>query len=266
MSYFKTYSIDDALRYEKPSYSRDLNFLISKSEDYPVNGSLDGKRPYSPINNNSIENTQYKLINYNDGNSSANKTTTYYFTPKIFLKDQRPKTRFISITEDVQSFIEEAFGRITGKKLPQNIIIRVCNNEELRQIHSQFGSWSDNIQGFAINGKKLKKIFVKNAHLDELMLTIGHEIGHVFTSSLPNSHDEEAKAFSFAIKWAEIIRENNIGNLKSCIKENIDFKPAKNGLHDIAFLFVKNLLKKKEAMQIHWDLVKKYISIWNFYN
>lgn len=99
------------------------------------------------------------------------------------------------------------------------------------------------------------------------MLAIGHEIGHVYTSSLPDSHDEEAKAFSFAMEWAKIIKENNIGNLAENIKENIDFNPARNGLHDIAFFFVKNLMNNGlKPMEIHNSLVKKYISLFGFYN
>ena len=78
-----------------------------------------------------------------------------------------------------------------------------CNKEELKQIHSRFGLWNDNIQGFALNNSK--QIFVKNNELDSLMLTIGHEIGHVYTRCLTNNHDEEAKTFSFAMQWAKII-------------------------------------------------------------
>ena len=258
MAYFRTYSIDDIVSCAKPAYSRNLGYFAAKSEDKAENTE---KTQYFPAFVNS-KGAEYQNNRYDE---NEGKTTTYYTSLRPFLKEQRPETRFISVTEDVQCFIDEAFGFAASQKMPENIMIKICSKDELRQIHSEFGSWSDNIQGFAINGKKSKKIFVKNSHLDELMLTIGHEIGHVFTPSLNNSHDEEAKAFAFAVKWAEAIRENNIGNLSSCIKENIDFQPARNGLHDIAFLFVKNLLRKKDAMQIHWDLAKKYISMWNFY-
>lgn len=259
MDYFKTYSIDDIVKYSRVVYSQNLNYLINKSENCPEKISEIKTIPYKPI---------FANFQYNTNNQYENKITkTYYNISKIFLNPERPETRFISLAEDVQGFIEEAFELTTNKKMPENISIRVCNNEELKQIHSDFGSWNDNIQGFAINNKNLKKIFVKNNKLDELMLVIGHEIGHVFTSRLSNSHDEEAKAFSFALKWAETIKKHNIGNLSCCIKENFDFKPANNGLHDIAFLFVKNLINKgREAMQIHRDLVKGYVSLWNFYN
>ena len=51
-------------------------------------------------------------------------------------------------------------------------------------------------------------------------------------------------------------------------KDNIkdDFSPAKNGLHDLAFFFVKNLVDKGlKPMQVHQDLVKGYVSLLNFY-
>jgi hypothetical protein len=259
---FKTYSIDDVIKYSK-STLENLNYFVNKSEGYLKDISSDIETTLYKLKfNNPKVKTQYNI----NGNYNTSKTITYYFTPKIFLKPKRPKTRFISLTEDVQNLIEETFELVTNQKLPENISIRVCNNEEFKQIHSEFELWSDNVQGFAINNKKLKKIFVKNAHLDELMLTIGHEIGHVFTKNLSNKHDEEAKAFSFAVKWAETIRKHNIGNLSCCIKENFDFMPAKNGLHDIPFLFVKNLINKGiDSIHIHYDLVKGYISLWGFY-
>lgn len=255
------YSIDDIVKYTKNSYCNEFNYLVSKSEDYSRNVKIEVKIEYNPVNRDLFHKNEYNGINYNE-----NKSTTYYFTPKIFLNQKRPKTRFISVTDEIKSLIEETFELIVNEKIPNNLIIRICNKEELKQIHSNFGSWNDNIQGFAINGK-LKKIFVKNGALDEVMLTIGHEIGHVFSKNLPNKHDEEAKAFSFAVEWAQTIKKHDLGNLANCIKENIDFNPARNGLHDIAFLFVNSLINKgREAMQIHDDLVKGYISMWGFYN
>ena len=260
MYYGKTYTIDDIVRFSPSTYSGNgLNYLVSKSENYhvlaesmPIEYSGQHKSPLIYSNNY-----------YNENKA----TRTYYFTPKIFLKPSRRETPIINATEQIKELINETFALMIGTSLPQNLSINVCSTEELKQIHSQFGSWSEGIQGFAINNKKLKRIFVKNNHLDELMLTIGHEIGHVYTSSLSNSHDEEAKAFSFAMEWAKTIKKNNIGNLAENIKDNIDFNPARNGLHDIAFFFVKNLMNNGlKPMEIHNNLVKKYISLFGFYN
>ena len=261
MYYGKSYFIDDIVRYSPSTYSGNgLNYLISKSKDYHV---LTETTPME------YSGQQSKLRIYSNNNyESDNKPSkTYYFTPKMFLKPSRRETPIISTTEQVRELINETFLLMLKKELSQNISINVCTKEELKQMHSRFGSWSDGIQGFAINSKKLKQIFVKNNHLDELMLTIGHEIGHVYTSSLANSHDEEAKAFSFAMEWAKTIKSNNIGNLAENIKDDIDFQPARNGLHDLAFFFVKKLMNNGlKPMEIHNNLVKKYISLFGFYN
>ena len=254
----RSYSIDDVVRYShQDRYDNNLNYMISKSESY-ANNAQNAHIEY--------QGHHKKSIIYSENQYSTRKTTTtYYFTPKIFLKPARPLTQFINTTEQVQNLIEETFSLMFNRKLPQNISINVCNKEELRQIHSNFGSWSDGIQGFAVNGK-LKQIFVKNNHLDALMLTIGHEIGHVYTNCLSNNHDEEAKAFSFSIEWAKTIKKNNIGNLSENIKDDLDFNPARNGLHDLAFFFVKKLMNNGlKPMEVHWDLVKGYVSLFNFY-
>ncbi len=262
MYYGKAYFIDDIVRYSPSTYSGNgLNYLISKSENY------NGQTENLPIEYRGQHKTPiiYPADNYNPDVTKPSKT--YYFTPKLFLKPSRRETPIINATEQIRELIEETFALMLSKKLPQNISINVCTKEELKQMHSRFGSWSDGIQGFAINSKKLKQIFVKNSHLDELMLTIGHEIGHVYTSSLANSHDEEAKAFSFAVEWAKTIKNSNIGNLKDNIQDDLDFNPARNGLHDLAFFFVKKLMNNGlKPMEIHNNLVKKYISLFGFYN
>jgi hypothetical protein len=253
--YVGTYSIDDVVKYF-PRLSSNLNYVISQSETYGRDAPNWPSEYTGHIKNSTI----YSASNY------QNEATRTYYLAELFLKPIRPQTQFINTTDQIQQIIEETFLSVTGKKLPKNLSIQVCSIEELKQIHSRFGFWNDNIQGFALNNKRLKQIFIKNAHLDALMLTMGHEIGHIYTKPLPNSHDEEAKAFSFAVEWARAIRENNIGNLKGSIEENIDFNPAKNGLHDLAFFFVKNLTDKGvKPMQVHWDLVNKYISLFGFY-
>ena len=95
------------------------------------------------------------------------------------------------------------------------------------------------------------------------MVTIGHEIGHVVAPTLRNKHDEEAKAFAFEFAWVKAIRENNIGALADCLRETI---PADNGLHNVAFGFVLDFMKKgKDALELHLDLVRGYYSF-NFDN
>jgi len=240
---YKTYSIDDTVRYTSIN---NIDYLVSKSEVYTTDEFIQYER--------------HELTVYIDNSYSQNKIKVYYFSPKMFLEPIRPETQFVNRFEEVQTLVEEIFFLMLGKRMP-NFSITICTKEELMQIHSRFGSWNGNIQGFAFN----KQIFVKNNNLDELLLTIGHEIGHVYTKSLTNKHDEEAKAFSFAIEWAKTIKKHNIGNLSNNIVSK--FNPAHNGLHDISFFFVQNLIDKGlKPMQIHSDLVRNYISVFNFYN
>ncbi len=199
---------------------------------------------------------------YNE--SHPNYSTSYIlphsFAPEIFLSPSRPKTRFVDDGIEIMRFVNEAFELMTGKKLPENILINILPFGEFKALHSIFGSWSNGILGFSVNGNK--KIFVRENHLDELLLVIGHEIGHVLTETLPNKHDEEAKAFAFSIEWANTIRKHDIAGLGINIREEIDFKPARNGLHDVAFAFVDLMVKKgRKAMELHSDLAKRYVSV-----
>ena len=193
----------------------------------------------------------------------ASYITNHTFASEIFLNPSRPKTRFIGDNSEIKSMVEETFELMMKEKLKGNISINVLPFDDFKVIHSTFGSWNNGILGFSINGND-KQVFVRENYLDALMLVIGHEIGHVLTGTLANKHDEEAKAFAFSIEWAKTIKEHNIANLGMCIKDELDFNPAKNGLHDVAFSFVDFMVKKgRKAMQLHDDLARKYVSVFN---
>lgn len=202
--------------------------------------------------------SQYKHEQYTSAYEANHE-----FAPEIFLKPSRQKSRFVDDNAEARRIAEEIFELIMKKPLPSNISINILPFDEFKALHSIFGAWSNGILGFSINGKE-KKVFVKENHLDSLMLVIGHEIGHVLTEALENRHDEEAKAFAFSIEWAKAIKEHNIANLGLSIKEELDFRPARNGLHDLAFAFVDAMVKKgRKAMELHEDLVKGYLSVFD---
>jgi hypothetical protein len=191
---------------------------------------------------------------------------TYEFQPTVFLKPNRPETPFVENENQIMELARETFLQLTGTEIPSNISISILPKEELKRKHGEFGKWSDGIQGFAVNGAVLKQVFVKQDHLDSVMMVLGHEIGHVFTPSLSNQHDEEAKAFSFAEAWAKCIKKHDIGGLAQSIKDESDWQPACNGLHDVAFNFVQRMIRKGVApMDLHWDLAKRYRSLFNAY-
>ena len=183
------------------------------------------------------------------------------FLPELFLSPSRPKTQFVDDKSEIIGIVEEAFQLMLKEKLPENVQIKVLPLNEFKSVHSTFGPWNNGILGFSINGKN-KKIFVREDNLDSLMIVIGHEIGHVLTDSLPNKHDGEVKAFAFSIEWARIIKKYNVANLGLSIKDEIDFQPARNGLHDVAFA---DFLTKsgRKGVELHQDLVKGYISVFD---
>ncbi len=190
-------------------------------------------------------------------------TTNHSFSPTIFLSPLRPKSRIIVDNNEVRNIVKEIFELMMKEKMPDHISINVLSLNDFKALHSQFGSWSNGILGFSINGDK-KLVFVRENNLDELMIVIGHEIGHVLTDTLPNKHDEEAKAFAFSIEWARTIKKHNVAGLGLSIKEETEFDPARNGLHDIAFHFVDFMIKKgRKAIELHRDLVSGYISFFD---
>lgn len=197
---------------------------------------------------------EYASVRYDDQHS---------FTPEILLNPSRPKARFIDDNNEAKAIAEEIFELMMKEPLPRDISINILPFDEFKILHSRFGAWGRGILGFSLNGNE-RKIFVRENHLDSLMLVIGHEIGHVLTKTLLNKHDEEAKAFAFSIEWARMIKKHNISNLGLGIKDDIDFEPARNGLHDIAFNFVDFMVKNgRKAMQLHDDLARRYISVFD---
>lgn len=199
-----------------------------------------------------------------DWNGFCNRlTSTYVFSPAPFLRPDRPTTQFVGEAAEIEQYVREAFQATTGNDLPNDIEIRVCSPFELKRIHAQFGgTWSQGIQGFAVNrcGKGVSEVFVKENFLDALLLVIGHELGHVLTAPLPSQRDEEAKAFAFEMAWLRQIQRENIAGLSRSIV--LDRRPAENGLHNVAFSFIYRLLEQgREAFEVYLDLVRGALSL-----
>jgi hypothetical protein len=196
-------------------------------------------------------------------NLTMEEPSVLYFSPKEFLDPTRPQTE--TITEEnkeaVMETIRETFQKRTGEAFPENkIIVSIGNKDTLKQWHNVAGGeWSEGIQGFALNSNNGQphRIFVRESPKDQMLLTIGHEIGHVMTPTLGNEHDEEAKAFAFSMAWMQTIIENDIAGLSSYLNP----QPAMNGLHNIAYEFVQSLIHNgKTAMQAFVDIVNRTVS------
>jgi hypothetical protein len=203
--------------------------------------------------------TPYSSFNYSPANYFSNPTPMEHFLPENFLHSYRHQTQFIDDAKKVEEHVREAFKATTKRELSPGIRIRVCDKKTFKQIHeANGGEWSPNIQGFSIH--RTGEVVVRQNDLDVVMLVLGHEIGHVLSNPLTNVHDEEAKAFAFEMEWMKTIKENNIAGIGENI--NIDFTPANNGLHDVAFSFVKNLVSAgKRALDVFTELVNGEITM-----
>jgi len=197
----------------------------------------------------------------------AKSKDSMYFSPSNFVNSNVP-TEFISSkdeqqNESVKSMVWQAFKAVTGKEAPKDISIRICSSEELKKFHELHGGkWSPGIRGFSLNrrGFGTSEVFVQEDELAGLMLTLGHEIGHVITLPMSNSVDEEAKAFAFSMAWMKKVKEENIGGLF----EAINPMPAKNGLHNKAFDFVVEMIRMgRDALDVYLELINGEISIEN---
>jgi len=183
-----------------------------------------------------------------------------YFTAGDFLTHSQP-TMFVGEAKDVEEFAKQSFEKTTGMRLPSNIIITICSKEKMKEVHeSRTGKWDESIAGFSFNGhgKRTSEIFVQEGSLDSVMLTLGHEIGHVISPTLSDVRDEEAKAFAFSMAWMRAIVDNNIAGLANCINPN----PARNGLHDVAFEFVTDRIKQGHLpFTIFSELMNEQLSL-----
>jgi len=186
-----------------------------------------------------------------------------YTSADTFLRADRPDTKFFTnkMTEELMAEVNKACNATIGQDFPQDTSIVVCDEAEFAKAHTEIGGTTTHgVLGFSLNsnGNGINRIFVKENHLDQLMLTIGHELGHVLTATLNNMQDEEAKAFAFSIAWMDAILKNNIAGLQKCIAPN----PARNGLHDVAFNFVQQLIESgNKAIAVFSQLSNGIISI-----
>ena len=162
--------------------------------------------------------------------------------------------------EEINDTGKYLFCLVTGKDLGNDAKINICSLEKFRNIQSEFGIIGENVQGFCINREKI--IFVKKTDLGNTLITLGHELGHIFTNELRDKHNEEAKAFAFCIEWIKKIKERNILNLRDSL--TLDISPARNGLHDVAFGFVLDSIDNgKNAMELYWEFAYGVLSLYS---
>lgn len=188
--------------------------------------------------------------------SITNVKPEYNFVPDNFLKPGK-EGKFVGKADEIKSYVEDAFTKIFNDSFPEDIKISVLDQAAFRKLAP-----NPSTTGLSINRRKqglLSEIFVLNDNLGRVMLTLGHELGHVLTETLDSAHDEEAKAYAFSLEWMKVIKQNNIGDLGSAI---VTERPADNGLHNVAFFFVEKMVQEgKRVWQIYLELVRRLISV-----
>ncbi len=227
-----------ALRNESIGYSLSSSF-----------GSLNslGASPSSYKKNPELETNQH---------FSTPSHVEYHFNPEEFLKPGKGG-KFVGQAEEVRVFVEEAFEKMFNCPFPEDIKISVCDEKEFRTLAPHPGTI-----GLSINRRTqglLSEIFVLHGSLAQVLLTIGHELGHVFTQTLDHAPNEEAKAYAFSMAWMEVIKEYDVAHLRNAFFSEM---PAQNGLHDVAFAFVSRLLRQGQKAWTVWEgLVKGEVSV-----
>lgn len=219
-----------------------------------------GIEPYVIALTQEIENLHERISGLEQ--SMNNQIIDFHASSQV----TRP-TPFVKGTDHILPLVKEAFEAVTNKELQDNFSLHILPKNEFKRAHEFFnGKYTEGVMGFCINknGKDQNSIFIKEGELAQVLLTIGHEIGHLQSNSL-DPINEEAKAFAFTIAWMHAIKNKNIGNLADVI---IPIRPAKNGLHNVALTFVLEVMKLgKSAHTTFQDIISgvtRYKDLYTF--
>jgi hypothetical protein len=187
-------------------------------------------------------------------------TKTHSMQPEVFLLPDRPVSQFVSEAKLIEPFVREAFAKTTRKEFPADIVVNVCSPIGMMEANK---NWHPSIVGFSKNrlGFGVSEIFLLQNQMDALMVTAGHELGHVIALPAQTHLDEEAKAFAFESAFLETLWREDIAGLRSSINFYA-FTPAANGLHNVAFDFVrKQIFFGKRPLELFNDLCWRKISV-----
>jgi hypothetical protein len=239
----------------RPALSSPVNYSISAinapSYSFSPASPMTNSFSYSPINTTSSSSYKNNPLTYNLFQPQAN----YNFIPDNFLQPGN-WGMFVGKAEEIREHIEQAFELMFHEAFPKDVKVSVLDEEKFRKLAPHPGTL-----GLALNRRKqglMSEIFVKNDFLARVLLTVGHELGHVLTEQLTNAQDEEAKAYAFSLAWMRVIKENDIAGLKNAI---VTERPAENGIHNIAFFFVEKLMKKgRKVGDIYQELIHRNLS------
>ncbi|MFP4118073.1 MAG: hypothetical protein ACLFTR_04055 [Candidatus Woesearchaeota archaeon] len=178
------------------------------------------------------------------------------------LKKVQDDNNSIIDSRDMIEDVKEIFTAVTGEEMPEDIEINVLDKESFFKASAKRNGTVDGILGFAQHRKDIytpRRIFVKTSTMAQVLAVIGHEIGHIISEKKGNPHDEEAKAIAFEYAWTKTIQEFNLGGVGHMIRS---IPLARNGLHDIAQMFVENKIKEGiDPLDIFDEIVADEISV-----
>ncbi len=254
--YSRLESMAQAKYEQQPSSAYSIQSFPSLQTDGPLMTSLPFSSPTALAYSSAEVRSGYNANSSSSYSLFTPSHTEYHFQPQDFLKPGK-EGKFIGKAEEIKEYVVDAFEKIFQAPFPSNIVVSICNEKEFRKIASHPGTI-----GLSINRGRaglISEIFVLNDSLARVMLTLGHELGHVLTATLPSPHDEEAKAYAFSLVWMKAIKEHDIAGLSDAI---VTERPAENGLHNVAFGFVERMLKKgMELWELYGELVQRTVSV-----
>ncbi len=148
---------------------------------------------------------------------------------------------------EIIAHIEEIFLAVTGEDIPGDIEVNILDEMRFDRYSERLNlSPNKNIKGFAMHSMDIctpRKVFLREGTLAEVLTVAGHEIGHVIAERKSNVHDEEAKAIAFEYAWVKTIREFDMASIGHIVR---NFPLARNGVHDIAQMFIENKMRYGE--------------------
>ncbi|MBI2572861.1 hypothetical protein HYV86_03300 [Candidatus Woesearchaeota archaeon] len=228
--------------------------------------------PMSPISMKELSHSSEPSVRYNMAAASCSESSysastkthyelftphnEYHFQPEQFL-ERGKEGGFVGNAQEIRSFVEEAFENLMETPFPTDIRLTVCDETEFRKLAPHKG-----VIGLSFNRHKsgmVSEIFVLEGSLGRVLLTVGHEIGHVLSHSLKDKAVEEAKAYAFSFAWMDVIKEFNIAGLGNALVTEL---PALNGVHDKGFEIVLRGIKSgKNAWGVYEEIIEDGLGI-----
>jgi hypothetical protein len=211
---------------------------------------------------------QFKIYNGTEDKNADIDFDNYDSSKEIgdfFQKINSKPSVFAGIANDIISQIQFVFYEVTKQEFPYDLKIEFCDSFTMQEKYKSSAKeiWDSKIKGFCINSKD-KSVYILYDTLVNMMLTLGHEIGHILTPARHNKITEEAKAYAFEIIWISKIKELNIFSLSDQIDLSNLGTPAANGIHDAAFMWVNSfMMEGKTAKEIYEDIIKGELMISN---